>query len=164
MERVSLASGGHWCVCVWEKECLVGSRGAWSNAMPPTVVYLGLVHAPLAQVDPQGALTQHSSISRHANLATMLWHPRFSSGPAFSLLSFPSPTPGLPRRDNGEMHSLVRLQETTGISLKREVTERKPGKFSFSEEDKNTITNLWFCNKPLRAKLHWRIHPSPFNS
>lgn len=44
------------CVCVCEREtdrqrerereCLAGSRGAWGSAMPPTVVYLGLVHAP----------------------------------------------------------------------------------------------------------------------
>lgn len=51
------------CLCVWVCECLAGSRGAWGSAMPPTVVYLGLVHAPLGGVDPQGALPQHSSIS-----------------------------------------------------------------------------------------------------
>lgn len=33
-------------VCVCLCECLAGSRGAWGSAMPPTVVYLGLVHAP----------------------------------------------------------------------------------------------------------------------
>lgn len=53
-------------------DCLEGSRGAWGSAMPPTVVYLGLVHAPLGRVNPQGALPQHSSISGCANLATML--------------------------------------------------------------------------------------------
>lgn len=34
---------------------------------------------------------QHSSISGCANLATMLWHPRFSSDPASQLSFFPSP-------------------------------------------------------------------------
>lgn len=61
-----------WFVCVCVSECLVGGRGAWGSAMPPTVVYLGLVHAPLGGVDPQGALPQHSSISGCANLATIL--------------------------------------------------------------------------------------------
>lgn len=36
------------CQCVGEGECLAGSRGVWGSAMPPTVVYLGLVHAPMA--------------------------------------------------------------------------------------------------------------------
>lgn len=75
------------CVCVFAHECLAGRRGAWGSAMPSTVVYLGLVHAPSGGVDPQGTLPQYSSISGCANLATILWHPRFSSGPAFSLLS-----------------------------------------------------------------------------
>lgn len=97
-------------------ECLAGSSGAWGSAMPPTVVYLGLVHAPLGGVDPRGALPQHSSISGCANLATMLWHPRFSSGPAFSLLSSLSPTPGLPRWDRGERGTRVQLWETAHCS------------------------------------------------
>lgn len=108
-ERVSLAYGCGLCVY----ECLAGSSGAWGSAMPPTVVYLGLVHAPLGGVDPRGALPQHSSISGCANLATMLWHPRFSSGPVFSLLSSLSPAPGLPRWDRGERGSLVQLWEAT---------------------------------------------------
>lgn len=80
------------CICVCASECLAGSRGAWGSAMPPTVVYLELVHAPLGGVDPWGALPQHSSISGCANLATMLWHPRFSSGPGFSLFLLSQPS------------------------------------------------------------------------
>lgn len=114
VERASPAYGSGSCVCT--HECLAGRSGAWGSAMPPTVVYLGLVHAPLGGVDPRGAVPQHSSISGCANLATMLWHSRFSSGPAFSLLSCFSPTSGLPKWDRGERVSLVQLWETTHCS------------------------------------------------
>lgn len=124
-----------WFVCVYE--CLAGRSGAWGSAMPPTVVYLGLVHAPLGGVDPRGAVPQHSSISGCANLATMLWHSRFSSGPAFSLLSSLNPTPGLPRWDRGERGSLVQFWETTtAMSLKRpelRKLQQKPGIVCFQE-------------------------------
>lgn len=115
----------------------MGSRGAWGSAMPPTVVYLRLVHAPVGGVDSQGVLHSTAPLAGVLTLQqcsdTLVFHRALPS--AFFL---PSAQPqGYPDETKVRGALLSDCERRlTGMSLKRasdEEMKRKSGIVCFSK-------------------------------